>query len=190
MGDVSQNINYDTGINDWYELNRFFLTGQKDKFLLLQKSYRNTIEISEYAGKILDAASFGRYKITPVIRHGVPVTEEAFWSEDEIADRISELIPSIRKKGYTTTAIICMSDREAQSARNLLTGKLNLTDGESTNYSAGTMVLPIRMVKGLEFDTVILWNPRMEQNLKQPDTAKLLYVAATRALHELYVFNC
>ena len=52
MGDVSQNINYETGMNDWYELQKLFLTGPRDRFLLLQKSYRNTIEISDYAGKI------------------------------------------------------------------------------------------------------------------------------------------
>lgn len=189
MGDVSQNINYETGLNDWYELNKFFLTGPKDKFLLLQKSYRNTIEISEYADKILEAASFGRYKIDPVIRHGIPVVQEQFWSDDEIGERILSLIPKIRKKGYQTTAIICMTDREAAQARDLLQDRTPLTDGESNNYSTGTIILPIHLVKGLEFDTVILWNPRMEQNMKNPKTAKLLYVAATRALHELYVFE-
>ncbi len=190
MGDVSQNINYDTGINDWYELNRFFLTGPKDKFLLLQKSYRNTIEISEFAGKILDAASFGRYKITPVIRHGQPVVEENFWSEDEMADRLETLLPAIAEKGYSTTAIICMSEKEAAACRSLLENRVTLADGEASNYSAGVMILPIRLVKGLEFDTVVLWNPRIQQNIKRPDTAKLLYVASTRALHELYIFNC
>lgn len=190
MGDVSQNINYDTGINDWYELTKLFLTGAKDKFLLLQKSYRNTIEISEYAGKILEKASFGRYKITPVIRHGIPVQERNFRSETEIAEQTAALIEEIRAKGYTTTAIICSSQESAENVRGLLGTYTPLTDGEAENYSAGTMVLPIRLVKGLEFDTVILWNPDMVHGMERPDQAKLLYVAATRALHELYVFTC
>lgn len=190
MGDVSQNIHYDTGINDWYDLTKLFLTDPKDKFLLLQKSYRNTIEISEYAGKILEAASFGRYKITPVIRHGQPVVEENFWSDMEIADYIATLLPDIQAKGYTTTAIICMNDADVASARKLLQGKIELADGADNNFSKGTMILPIHLVKGLEFDTVILWNPRMQENMAQPDKAKLLYVAATRALHELYVLSC
>lgn len=190
MGDVSQNINYDTGINDWYDLTKLFLTDPKDKFLLLQKSYRNTIEISEYAGKILEAASFGRYKITPVIRHGQPVVEENFWSDMEMADYIAALLPDIQAKGYTTTAIICMNDADVASARELLQDKIELIDGADNNFSKGTMILPIHLVKGLEFDTVILWNPRMQENMAQPDKAKLLYVAATRALHELYVLSC
>lgn len=190
MGDVSQNINYDTGINDWYELNQLFLTGSRDKFLLLQKSYRNTIEISEYAGKILDKASFGRYRITPVIRHGMPVQEETYWSDMEMAARILTLIPQIRERGYATTAVICMTERAASQARELLSECYDLTPEDSNDFSAGTAILPIRLVKGLEFDTVILWNPDMKHGLEQPDTAKLLYVAATRALHELYVMQC
>lgn len=45
------------------------------------------------------------------------------------------------------------------------------------------------MMKDLEFDTVILWNSRMGEAMKTPRMAKLLYVEATRALHELYVLE-
>ena len=184
MGDVSQNINYETGINDWYELTKLFLTTPKDKFLLLQKSYRNTIEISEYAGKILEKASFGRYKITPVIRHGIPVQEEQFWSEPEMAERIEALLPEIQEKGYHTAAVICQNEQEAKKVQSML----QIYNNES--FTEGIMILPINMVKGLEFDVVFLWNPDMKRGLLKPDTAKMLYVAATRALHELYVFQC
>ncbi len=190
MGDVSQNINYHTGLNDWYDLQKLFLTSEKDCFMLLQKSYRNTIEISEYAGKILEKASFGRYKITPVIRHGIPVNEQNFWSDMEMAEYTSGLIEEIRKKGYTTTAIICNTEAETLRVRELLSAYTPLTDGNSNNFSQGTMVLPIRLVKGLEFDTVILWNPDMKHGLEKPETAKLLYVACTRALHELHILTC
>ena len=189
MGDVSQNINYYTGLNDWYELQRLFLTDPKDCVMLLQKSYRNTIEISEYAGKILEKASFGRYKITPVIRHGIPVCEKQFWSDIEMAEHVAELITKIRQKGYNTTAVICNTEAEAERTRKLLADYTPLTEGNENNFSKGTMVLPIRYVKGLEFDTVILWNPNMKQGLEKPETAKLLYVACTRALHELHILT-
>ncbi len=190
MGDVSQNINYYTGLNDWYELQKLFLTGDKDKFKLLQKSYRNTIEISEFAGKILDKASFGMYKIQPVIRHGEPVSEKEFWSEVEMAEYTKELIEEIRGKGYQTTAIICKNEADTKKARLLLQEYTPIVDGEEDNFSVGTMILPIHLVKGLEFDTVILWNPDMKHGIEKPETAKLLYVAATRALHELHILNC
>ncbi len=190
MGDVSQNIHYDTGLNDWYELQKLFLKNERDEFLLLQKSYRNTIEISEYAGRILEKASFGRYRIEPVIRHGIPVEEARFWSDLEMAEHAARLIDAIQGKGYHTTAIICRGETEADRARELLSPLTPLTDGAVSNFSTGTMILPIRLVKGLEFDAVILWNLDMQHGPDDPRLSKLLYVAATRALHELHVLNC
>lgn len=190
MGDVSQNINYETGMNDWEELKKLFLTGPKDRFCLLQKSYRNTIEISAYAGKILEKASSGRYQIEPVIRHGLPVEEKEFWSEMELEEYVTGLLEEMKQKGYHTTAIVCRNEAEAEKVRQQLGEKTEVENGEENGFSAGVMVLPVTMTKGLEFDTVILWNlPKLSQ-LTSPAQAKLMYVAATRALHELHVLYC
>ncbi len=43
------------------------------------------------------------------------------------------------------------------------------------------------MTKGLEFDSVLLWNPDVNNYEKSDADAKLLYVAITRALHELHI---
>lgn len=191
MGDVSQNINYETGLNDWDELIKLFLTGPKDRFRILKKSYRNTIEISEYAGRILDKASFGRYKIEPVIRHGKEVEEGRFSSREEMAERAAKILQENLQDGYKTLAIICRDEEQAAEASQLLSKRgITLVDGAECGFAQGIMALPIRMVKGLEFDTVILWNPDVKTALSRPDEAKLLYVAATRALHELHVLSC
>ena len=56
------------------------------------------------------------------------------------------------------------------------------------------LFLALEEVKGLEFDVVILLNPT-EENYPSGEgdvgmkNAKLLYVAATRALHELHVLS-
>lgn len=60
MGDVSQNIRYETGMNDWEGLKEALFSKESDSFYLLSKSYRNTIEISQCAGKVLEKASQGR----------------------------------------------------------------------------------------------------------------------------------
>ncbi len=191
MGDVSQNINYETGMNDWTEMRKWILGGEKDVFRLLSKSYRNTIEISEFAGKILDKASFGKYKIDPVIRHGLPVQEIRNLPEEEMYDKAAEIITTAKAKGYQSIAVICRDDKEAEWTKKWLDD---------------VTVLPIRLTKGLEFDVVLLWNldpehvmgPAVDQpqdvvasqvteNLQSK--AKLLYVAVTRALHELYILR-
>ena len=73
MGDVSQNIHYDTGMNDWKDLRKYVFSDPKDCFHMLRKSYRNTIEISHYASHILNQATFETYPIDPIVRHGEPV---------------------------------------------------------------------------------------------------------------------
>ena len=58
---------------------------------------------------------------------------------------------------------------------------------ERSQFGEGIMVLPVVYTKGLEFDAVLLWNPTKEQYPQDNGHIKLLYVAATRALHELTV---
>ena len=49
------------------------------------------------------------------------------------------------------------------------------------------MVLPVEYTKGLEFDAVVLYDPTENAYPSEDRYVKLLYVAATRALHELSV---
>ncbi|MDE6129707.1 MAG: ATP-binding domain-containing protein, partial [Lachnospiraceae bacterium] len=174
MGDVSQNINYETGMNDWEDMKKWVLTGERDSFRLLKKSYRNTIEISEYAGRILEKASFGRYRIEPVIRHGIPVQTYREADEEAMYKRAQGIVEAAGKEGYGSIAVICRDEAEADWV-----GK----------WLEGVNILPVRMTKGLEFDVVILWNPPEENKVQDPKTAKLQYVAATRALHELHILR-
>lgn len=183
MGDVSQNINYDTGMNTWDAMLEQVFIGERVHFHILAKSYRNTIEISEYAGRILERASFGAYKITPVIRHG---REVAFYDrqrdEKAMVQKTLEVLADIKRRSYDTAAVICRDELEAEQVRKLL----NLGSGEEL-FTKGVMVLPIPLTKGLEFDAVLLWNPSVQAYGENEAEAKLLYVAVTRALHELHV---
>lgn len=69
MGDTSQNIHFEYGLNDWDELRKLILTGSNDRFCLLRKSYRNTVEISQFATEILRHGDFSIYPVEPIIRH-------------------------------------------------------------------------------------------------------------------------
>lgn len=184
MGDVSQNIHYETGMNRWDELRESVFEPQRLRFHILAKSYRNTIEISEYAGKILEKVAFGAYKIEPVIRHG---RKAAFYQTKELARQTAAIAAEIKHRGYDTTAVICRTSKEAAVAEAELRDCMELPEASSAGFQKGVMVLPIHMTKGLEFDTVILWNPDTQAYGENEGDAKLLYVAVTRALHELHV---
>lgn len=188
MGDVSQNINYESGMNDWEDLKKCMLTGKNDSFRLLSKSYRNTIEISEYAGEILELASAGAYRIEPVIRHGMEVNVVETETEEERAKKAAELVGEIKDRGFSSIAIIVF-DGDGKEVTKYLADYTEVTDGSENGFQTGTMVLPVNLTKGLEFDAVILWKPDMERAKTSEKEAKLRYVAVTRALHELHILN-
>ena len=190
MGDVSQNIHYGSGLNDWEELRKLFLTGPYDSFQLLRKSYRNTIEISDFAMRILRHGNFPVYPAEPIIRHGADVAVEQFLDETVLFDETAGQILRWQKMGYETIAVVCRDEPEAERVARILDRKGILTEHNpgKTQFGNGVMVLSVEYTKGLEFDAVLLFDPGSEKYPPDDAHVKLLYVAATRALHELAVF--
>ncbi len=191
MGDVSQNIYYDTGMNDWEVLKQEVFNPEKDRFYVLAKSYRNTVEISDFASTVLRKCTFKTYDIEPIIRHGKEVALIKTEGDKGLISQTATLVERIRENGYDTIAIICRTVEETLRVKQLLSQHIDIEhpgdNMEDMTFLNGTMVLPIHMTKGLEFDAVILWNPDQESYRYCDEDAKLLYVAITRALHELYV---
>ena len=188
MGDVSQNIRYDSGINDWSELRKIYLTDEKDSFMMLRKSYRNTVEISEFATKILDHGDFEVYPAEPIIRHGdEPLILKT--EPDEAADVIAKQCADWQRDGLDTIAIVCRNEKEAEKLTDMLKDKTELRDSdlEHAEFGSGIMVLPVALTKGLEFDAVLIYEPSKKNYPVDNRHAKLLYVAATRALHRLTI---
>ena len=189
MGDVSQNIYYGYGLNDWETLRKLILTGPYDTFELLKKSYRNTIEISDFAMRILRHGNFPIYPVEPIIRHGKEVSMEQYADEKELYRAVGEHIERWKKEGLETIAIVCRDEKEAKKAARKLGKKVTLLgdEKEQHDFGSGAMVLPVAYTKGLEFDAVLLLDPSEKKYPYNDANVKLLYVAATRALHELSV---
>ncbi len=189
MGDVSQNIYFDYGLTDWEELRGLMLPNQFDYFGLLRKSYRNTVEISNFATNILQHGNFPIYPVEPIIRHGNEVRTTGCKDEMQLIDETVHTIEVWKAKGYETIAVICRNETEAAVAAKRLKEKIELRTFDLTTeeFGDGVMVLPIEYSKGLEFDAVLLLNANTKNYPEEDGYAKLLYVAATRALHELVV---
>ena len=190
MGDVSQNIRYSSGLNDWQELKNLYLKNEYDAFMMLRKSYRNTIEISDFATDILKHGTFEIYPCEPIIRHG---ESPSFIKDtaDRLPDRIVELCNEYKKEDFFSIAIVCRNRKQADELKSQLKDKIELvdTDDEDAEYGQGVMVLPVNLTKGLEFDAVILYEPDAKSYPEDNSHVKLLYVAATRALHRLCIVH-
>lgn len=188
MGDVSQNIHFGFGLNDWEELKQLVLVDEKDTFGVLSKSYRNTVEISEFAQSILRHGSFSSYPIEPIIRHGNPVKVEKCLP-DALADRAADILKQWQQEGHETIAVVLRNEAEAAKVAAELGKRIAIgeSDLEKAEFGKGILVLPVEYTKGLEFDAVLVYEPTPEDYPEDDGHAKLLYVAATRALHELAV---
>lgn len=191
MGDVSQNIHFGYGLNDWEELKNLFLTDEMDNFGILKKSYRNTVEISEFATKILRHGQFSIYQVEPIIRHGNPVQLLNLTEKDEPYEKAASICKSWQKKGLDTIAVVCRNRISAEETAKQLGKYVDAIESalEKTVFGSGIMVLPVEYTKGLEFDAVLIMNPTREDYPVDDGHAKLLYVAATRALHELCILH-
>lgn len=189
MGDVSQNINYSSGMNDWEVIKNQIFSPERDSFYVLAKSYRNTIEISEFAQIILRHGSFANYPIEPIIRHGKKPEILCDIAEGKLLECCVRTIEEWQKEGYETIAVICRDKAESAKVRGMLSKQVVVeqTEAEDAVFSTGVMVLPVALTKGLEFDTVFLWDPTKMKYPCNDANVKLLYVAATRALHQLVV---
>ena len=63
---------------------------------------------------------------------------------------------------------------------------LSYLDRNSTNFKKGLTVTTFYLAKGLEFDQVFATFPQEDQS---PLTRQARYIAATRALHELHMYE-
>lgn len=191
MGDVSQNIHFGYGLNDWEELKNMMLSEDRACFTVLKKSYRNTVEIAEFAMNILRHGQLTTYAAEPIIRHGEAVKVEACRGRKEMMKKAADICKNWQEKGLDTIAVICRNEKAAaRVARDLSTFiEVAESDLEKAVFANGVMVLPVAYTKGLEFDAVLIIDPDNEDYPVDDGNARLLYVAATRALHELCVLH-
>jgi DNA helicase IV len=96
-----------------------------------------------------------------------------------------ELYPSM------VTAVICASPEEAKFAYKMLQptfGQLvRLGDAYSFSFEEGILVTDVQQVKGLEFFSVLLWNPSAHNYGSSGHGRNQLYVAITRAEENLCI---
>lgn len=192
MGDVSQNIRFGFGLNHWEDLRGLLL--QEDpmsSFGILKKSYRNTVEISNFAMDILHHGKLVSYPAEPIIRYGAPVKVQESPKGEALWKAVSHQCKDWQEKGLPTIAVICRDQKGADRAAAELKKHMEImeTDPEKAEFGNGVMVLPVEYTKGLEFDAVLILNPIREEYPVDDGHARLLYVAATRALHELCVLH-
>lgn len=192
LGDLCQGIYSYRGINDWKDVSKYIFANNSSTHLSLEQSYRTTVEIMDAASSVIGSLKDPRLpKAKPVIRHGDEVTVYEKNSLKEIADDIENRIIEMKQQNYKSMAIICKTLKECNELKKLLKKDKNISviTGKEKDYSGGVVIIPSYLVKGLEFDIVIVANASKENYTDRDLDVKLLYVAMTRPLHKLYIYS-
>lgn len=223
------------------------ILGKEIRKIVMNKSYRNTMEIAKYAEKIS-----GVTDLELLDRHGKEVEEKTFTSQDEMLDTLlanlklagniamdngksemsenrgndkfdTALNTDVMSKSadetkkiiegteagqngievqtsdkeqeiqeeqelFETAALITTTEEEAFDLSRLLKLRginVSYVDRDSSAFKKGLTVTTFYLAKGLEFDQVFAI--RGKENNPLRDQAE--YICATRALHELYVYD-
>ncbi len=180
LGDINQNINPYYHYDSLEELKDLFRG--ETRYLELLKTYRSSPEIIDYTNKILHLKHVNaiRKKTNkPVlIRKGVA----------DLRKRLIEDIQTLHNR-YQSTAVITKDNREAEALYELIHDDvdISLVDANTKSFHKDLVIIPAYVSKGLEFDSVIIYNDR--NNSYKSNERNLLYVACTRCQHELYIYN-
>lgn len=178
VGDVNQRLIKYSDLAPMMELEKIF-DDVNPEIYNLNKSYRSTYEIMEYANKYLDED-----RIIPIVRHGKPVEEIEFHNNEELSESIIESLKEFSNEGLESIAIITRDKEELEKVYNLISNKVHLVkfDNEDVLYKGGNVIIPSYFAKGLEFDGVIIVD---NGSSKDENEDLIKYIMSTRALHRL-----
>lgn len=199
-GDLAQSIIPPFYIKSWKETFSVLEAenNKKVEYHQLQKCYRTTVEIVDFANNLLKKSLPKSYDLPEaVLRHGDEVKVIALkkglssLNLKEIK-KIIDLIKEDFKKGSVTLALLARDRAHANTLYSIFKehekeiGR-NVVSYTENDYKSGLLILPIENAKGLEFDSIILADASSDYYKDDLLSNKLLYVGITRALHRAYI---
>lgn len=190
--DFNQRININKCTVSLEEINDMFKKYTFFESYCLNKSFRNSMSITNYSNAIL-----GEYFIN---KESIPVAFNRETDKPKVYSKIGRnqtikaIAENINSKSSENKNIAVILKTEASAKKyytelsKVLNNKsINLIDNEYCKYKKGINVLSASLSKGLEFDYVIIVNANEFEN--NEEDRRLLYIAATRALHELEIYT-
>lgn len=175
LGDVNQTINpyykYDS-------LDILIPLFRQSKAISLTKTYRSSPEIVEFTNRILGlnhVCAIRKKTSIPLIHRNNP---------KDLSNDITYL-----QEKYKSIAIITRDNNTAIRLYDELKDyfEISLLNSKTEEFNKNLVVLPAYLAKGLEFDSVIVYSDTFSKY--QKNEKNLLYVACTRAQHELIIYS-
>lgn len=184
LGDLNQAIfTHENSHRLLSELSTMF-DPDKTQVVQLTKSYRSTKQITDFTKHLLkDGEAIEAFDRQGEVPH-IYVTDGLDAAVKQVESQVK-----INLDEHGTTAIIGKTLKECEDiAERLKADGLtpNLIKTENQRLTNGTLVIPSYLAKGLEFDSVIMWDAS-SLAYHDEDDRQLVYTIGTRAMHRLTI---
>ncbi len=189
-GDTQQHIVSEGGSQNWGGL-LDAIGVESTSLSSLRVSYRSTRTITAFARALLgDQAEDDAPPLA--MRDGAPVEVFDFPDLGACVDFVAQALRAlVRAEPLASVAVITP---DAEMARATWEGleraevpSLRLVEDQEFAFAPGVDVVDVEQVKGLEFDYVVVVGADAASYPDTPRARRLLHVAASRAIHQLWV---
>jgi DNA helicase-2/ATP-dependent DNA helicase PcrA len=188
-GDPGQQIGVGASFGGWDGVMTALGQGRAAP-VTLETSYRCTRPIVEFGHRVLGPLAPDQLPIA--VKEGAPISKSEVASEMHaslvLADALSDLVA--RESG-AQVAVIARENETAQRIYDSLHQHLSVRlvlDGRFT-FKPGIDITSVSQVKGLEFDYVVIPDASEAVYPTDHQSRRVLHVAATRAIHQLWLIT-
>ncbi|WP_077211724.1 RNA polymerase recycling motor HelD [Bacillus dakarensis] len=184
LGDINQGIySHSTEAESFLPKD---IKKEEQERIILTRSYRSTRQIVEFTKTILKNGEH----IEPFNRNGKKPSLTFVDDEESLKSCILNEVQQKIHSDFETIAIICKTAKQSAKAYEFLKEhhSVRLIEKGTISFEKGVLVIPAYLAKGIEFDSVIIYDASKETYGKESER-RLLYTACTRAMHELSIFS-
>ena len=188
-GDAAQQIDPAASFGSWENvLDELGVTRVQANHLTT--TYRSSTQIAEFAHHVLGPLAPSRPPKS--IKEGAPVSFTTFRNEGQLAMMLNESLTDLMTtEPHASVAIIAKEFDSAKKIYDVLRNlpKIRLVHDGDFEFRPGIEVTDASQVKGLEFDYVVIPDASFSVYHNKPEDRRLMHVAATRAIHQLWVIS-
>jgi len=189
-GDTQQHILKDAGFTSWSD---FFahLGLEGAEVETLRVSYRSTREIVSFAQGVLGPLREDD-EMPMTTRTGPPVELFRFTDDGACVAFLAEALISLaRSEPNASVALLTPNEGISRVYERALQAaevpKVHRVVDQQYSFAPGIEITEVEQVKGLEFDYVVVVEASARHYPDTPAARRLLHVAATRAIHQLWL---
>lgn len=188
-GDTAQKLIFDNGFEDWETMLKD-VGVEGVKIDQLKISYRSTRQIVDFSRHVLGPLADPAEPVVP--RTGAPVEQFLFGSTGEAIAFLGESLRSlvVREKKANVAVVArfaAQADIYYAGLKKSEVPALRRVYGKEFSFAPGIDVVDVAQIKGLEYDYVVLAEVNANTYPAAKEARHLLHIAATRAVHQLWV---